>query len=64
MNFILRFVFFLAGIAGLAFLVYRVIDTFPNVNPVDVLVITIPDMLLFFLAYKTYPADEGVKKYR
>jgi hypothetical protein len=35
--------------------------TFPDINPVDVLVITIPDMLFFFLAYKTYPAETVIK---
>lgn len=64
MNLILRYVFTLAGIAGLSLLIYMVVETFPDINPVDVLIIAIPDMLLFFVAYKTYPAEVPVKKYR
>lgn len=59
MNYVFRFVYLLLGIAGLVLLGYHVIETFPDVNPIDILVITIPDLLFFFLAYKTYP-DEPV----
>jgi hypothetical protein len=57
MSYIFRFLYLLGGIAGLIMLVYQFIDTFPDINPIDILVITIPDLLLFFLAYKTYPAE-------
>ena len=57
MNYVLRFVYLLLGIAGLGLLGYQVIETFPDVNPIDILVITIPDLLFFFLAYRTYPVD-------
>jgi hypothetical protein len=64
MTSLLRFVYLICGIAGLAVLVYRVIETFPDVNPIDMLVITVPDMLFFFLAYKTYPAESTTRRYR
>jgi len=60
----LRFLYLIFGIVGLVVLVYRVIDTFPDINPIDVLVIAVPDMLFFFLAYKTYPAKSTVRRYR
>ena len=64
MSSLLRFLYLVLGIAGLVLLVYRVIETFPDVNPIDMLVITVPDMLFFFLAYKTYPEAVKVRKYR
>ena len=64
MGLLLRFVYLICGIAGLIVLGYRVIETFPDINPIDVLVITIPDMLFFFLAYKTYPAQEPARRYK
>ncbi len=57
-----RILYLLLGAAGLAFLIYVIITTFDNINPVDILIITIPDMLFFFLAYKTYPAEEAEAK--
>jgi hypothetical protein len=60
MNALLRVVFLLIGLAGLGLLGYNTVITFPDVNPIDVLVITIPDMF-FFLAYKTYPAETVTK---
>ena len=50
-----RVLYLVVGTAGLIYLVYFLIATFPNADPMRVLVITIPDMLFFFLAYKTYP---------
>ena len=64
MNYVLRFVYLLLGIAGLGLLGYQVINTFPDVNPIDILVITIPDLLFFFLAYKTYPAEPVPQRQR
>jgi hypothetical protein len=53
-----RVLYLVAGAAGLIYLVYFMVATFPNVDPVRTLVITVPDMLFFFLAYKTYPETE------
>ena len=61
MNALLRVIFVLIGIAGLGLLGYDTVMTFPDINPVNVLVITIPDLLFFFLAYKTYPAETVAK---
>jgi len=59
-----RYLYLLGGVAGLALLIYQAITTFPDINPIHILVITIPDMVFFFLAYKTYPEERSVKRYR
>ena len=64
MNYVLRFVYLLLGIAGLGLLGYQVIETFPDVDPIDILVITIPDLLFFFLAYRTYPVEPVAQSQR
>jgi len=33
-----------------------------NIDPVRVLIIAVPDMLLFFLAYKTYPPEQEARR--
>ncbi len=52
-----RFFYLLGGTVGLALLIYQAITTYPDINPASVLFITIPDMIFFFLAYKTYPIE-------
>ena len=56
-------VFYLSiAIAGLAFLVYLIIDTFSDIDPLDTLLIALADMVFFYLAYKTYPDQQPVKQ--
>jgi hypothetical protein len=55
-----RFLYLLVAGAGLVYLFYFVITTFPNVDLARVLLITIPDMLFFFLAYRTFPETDRV----
>jgi hypothetical protein len=63
MNQKFRYLYLLLGFAGLIYLVYHVISNFnEGVNPINVLLITIPDMLFFFLAYKTYPIETEPKR--
>jgi hypothetical protein len=50
-----RFLYLLLGTIGLVLLAYEIIANLPEFNPERVLLIALPDMLLFFLAYKTYP---------
>jgi hypothetical protein len=62
-----RSIYLLLGFAGLIYLVYQIIANFAlfgtdGINPVSILLIAIPDMALFFLAYKTYPAESTVKR--
>ena len=58
-----RYLYLLFGFLGLLYLVYHVIVNFnEGVNPINVLLITVPDMVFFFLAYKTYPAEETAKR--
>lgn len=54
-----RVLYLLVGFAGLFFLIYDTIITLPEINPLRALLVALPDMVVFFLAYKTYPADEG-----
>ena len=51
-----------AGFLGLGYLLFHIISTMPDINPVSVLLITVPDMAFFLLAYKTYPAEEEQSK--
>jgi hypothetical protein len=53
-----RTLYLLLGFAGLAFLIFHLITTFQDLNPVSVLSITVPDMVFFLLAYKTYPIEK------
>jgi len=59
-----RSVYLVGGVIGLILLIYEVANTFPDIDPLHVLVITVPDLVFFFLAYKTYPAAVKVRKYR
>jgi len=54
-----RLLYLLFGIAGLLLLVYCVISNLFEIDLYAVLSISIPDMFFFYLAYKTYPADEA-----
>jgi hypothetical protein len=53
-----RILYIIVGFGGLIFLIYYVALTLPDTDPLDVLYITVPDILFFFLAYKTYPQPE------
>jgi len=58
-----RSIYLLLGFTGLLYLVYHAISTFADgINPISVLLIAIPDMVFFFLAYKTYPVENEVKR--
>ena len=66
-----RSLYLLIGFAGFAFLGYDAFIAYPDINPLRVLLIAFPDMVFFFLAYRTYPVEEGagmktseVKSYR
>ena len=59
-----RSVYLAGGVIGLIWLIYEVGVTFPDIDPIHILVITVPDLVFFFLAYKTYPAEAKVRKYR
>ena len=56
-----RFLYLLLGTIGLVLLAYEIIAHLPAFNPERVLLISLPDMLLFFLAYRTYPETETSK---
>ena len=53
-----RSLYLLIGFAGFAFLGYDAFIAYPDINPLRVLLIAAPDMVFFFLAYRTYPVEE------
>ncbi len=52
-----RFLYIIGGIIFLSLLIHEIIISFPDFNPIEVLKFTIPDILFFGLAYKTYPVN-------
>lgn len=57
-----RVFYLLGGAAGLFLLFYKIISSLPDVDPVMILAISVPDLLLIFLAYKTYPPEPAPKR--
>jgi hypothetical protein len=55
-----RSLYLMIAFAGLLFLAYDAFLAYPDINPLRVLLISFSDMIFFFLAYKTYPVEEGV----
>ncbi|MDO3641657.1 hypothetical protein [Mucilaginibacter sp. L3T2-6] len=53
-----RMLYLLVGFAGLFFLIYDTIITLPEINPLRALLVALPDLVVFFLAYKTYPVEQ------
>ncbi len=53
-----RSLYILIGFVGLAFLAYDALMAYPDINPARVLAIAFPDLVVFFLAYRTYPIEE------
>jgi hypothetical protein len=61
-----RSIYLILGFAGLVYLLYHLIANFAlfgtdGLNPGVILLIALPDLALFFLAYKTYPVESDVK---
>ncbi|MES2109675.1 MAG: hypothetical protein V4577_13040 [Bacteroidota bacterium] len=54
-----RLLYLLIGFAGFFFLIYDTIVTLPEIDPLRALLVALPDMVIFFLAYRTYPVEEG-----
>ena len=63
-TYITRFFTLSAALGGLVFLGYYLYVHMPYPEPSIVLGITLPDMLFFYLAYKTYPATDDVPRRR
>jgi hypothetical protein len=62
-----RSVYLFAGFVVLAYLLFHLISTvaafgIDGLNPAIVLLIAVPDLVVFFLAYKTYPAEGEVRR--
>lgn len=56
-----RLLYLSIAFAGFLFLGYDTFIAYPDLNPLRVLLIAFPDLIFFFLAYRTYPADEAVQ---
>jgi hypothetical protein len=59
-----RYLYLSVGAIGLILLGYQIISNLPEIDPVRVLLIAVPDMLFVFLAYKTYPPEPESKNGR
>lgn len=58
-----RTIYLTLGFAGLLYLIYHAISTFTDgINPAAILLIALPDLVFFFLAYKTYPVEGDAKR--
>ena len=57
-----RYLYLSVGAAGLILLFYQIISNLPDIDPVRILLIAVPDMVFVFLAYKTYPAEPETKR--
>ncbi len=56
----LRAVYLIGGFIGLFLLIFQTISSISDINPANILLISLPDMLLFYLAYRTYPVEAGL----
>jgi hypothetical protein len=54
-----RVIYLVGGFAFLLLLGYEIVSSFPEINPKDVLKFTVPSLVFFFLAYKTYPEKDN-----
>jgi hypothetical protein len=52
-----RFISLFLGFTGLAALIFEMVTQVYHIDPRMVLLIAIPDMLFFYIAYKTYPVE-------
>jgi hypothetical protein len=59
-----RYFYLSIGLAGLILLIYQIISNLPEIDPVRILVIAVPDIVFVFLAYKTYPPEPEAKSSR
>jgi hypothetical protein len=55
-----RPIYLVLGFAGLFVLIYHLATNLLE-SPGTVLMIAIPDMVVFFCAYKTYPVEPGME---
>jgi hypothetical protein len=65
MNVKFRYLYLLLGAVGFVMLFYYFFQNLPeisNIDPIHILVIAVPDMLFFFLAYKTYPPEKEPRR--
>jgi hypothetical protein len=57
-----RYLYLSVGMIGFVILFYKIISDLPEIDPVRILCISVPDMVFFFFAYKTYPPEPEIKR--
>lgn len=57
-----RYLYLTFGAIGLILLLFQFFSNLPEVDPVKILLIAVPDMVFVFLAYKTYPPEPEAKR--
>jgi hypothetical protein len=65
MNTKLRYLYLIIGAAGLVLLFYYIFSNLSDlseIDPVHILFIAVPDLVFFFLAYKTYPPEPDSRR--
>ena len=62
LTYLIRVLSLILAVSGLIVLGYYFYLTFPNMNSTTILWITFPDLLLFYLVYKTNPRQVKHRK--
>ncbi len=57
-----RYLYLSIGAIGFILLFYQIISDLPEIDPIRILCISVPDMVFFYLAYKTYPPEPQVRR--
>ena len=57
-----RYLYLSIGAVGFILLFFQIISDLPEIDPIRVLCISVPDMVFFYLAYKTYPSEPQVRR--
>lgn len=56
-----RYLYLALGAVGLVLLFYQFFSNLPEIDPIKILLVAVPDMVFVFLAYKTYPPEPDAK---
>ena len=57
-----RYLYLSVGAIGFILLFYQIISDLPEIDPIRILCISVPDMVFFYLAYKTYPPKPQMRR--
>jgi len=65
MNAKFRYLYLILGAAGFILLFYYFFENISDlsgIDPIHILIIAVPDLVFFFLAYKTYPPEPETRR--